>query len=237
MTLAVDIWSDIACPWCFVGKRRLETAARNRGVALKVTWHSFELDPRKAAPEMQGLSYVERLAKKYGVPTSHAQNMIDQMTATGRDEGISFSFDKAVAANTFDAHRVLHFAQRKEERQGPVGLQDRLKERFLSAHLCEGRDIADADCLAQLAAEVGLDGEAVTSLLASDDFSAEVRADEAAARELEVRGVPFFVIGRYAVGGAQSASVFESVFEKALAEQEEGEGEVAEGAACTPEGC
>lgn len=233
----MQIWSDVACPWCFIGKRRLEAAARAEGLQLVVTWHSFELDPRRRAPEMEGLSYVERLAKKYGVPASHAQSMIDQMTSRGHQEGIEFHFEKAIPANTFDAHRVLHWAKHVELREGRPDLQDQTKERLLTAHLCEGQDVADANCLARLAEEVGLDGERVSALLASNDLATEVRADETTAMELEVRGVPFFVIGRYAVGGAQPEELFGEVLQKALTHRESRASEVPEEAACGPNGC
>lgn len=201
--LRIDIWSDIACPWCHVGKRRLETALVRFAHRddVDVHWHAFELDPSAPRELDRTVSYAERLAKKYGSTVSQAEAQIAQMTATAAQDGLDFRFDHIRPGNTFDAHRVLHFAEAR-------GVQDAVKERFLRAYLSEGEPIGDPETLIRLASEVGLDAEEVRALLASDAMAAEVRADEADAAALGIHGVPFFVIDRrYAISGAQTAEL------------------------------
>ncbi|HEX8114772.1 MAG TPA: DsbA family oxidoreductase, partial [Kofleriaceae bacterium] len=187
--LRIDIWSDIACPWCYVGKRRLEQAlARfSHRDDVEVVWRAFELDP--SAPRVRDTrqSYAERLARKYGTTPAQAQAMIDRMVDTAAGDGLALRFDHIRPGNTFDAHRLLHLAHER-------GVQDALKERLLRAYLTEGQVIGEPDVLAPLAREVGLDEREVADLLAGDRCAAEVRQDEALARELGITGVPFFVL-------------------------------------------
>ncbi len=211
----VHVWSDVACPWCYVGKERLFKAAEQMGVDLELEWHSFELDPRPLAKVSQGETYVGRLAKKYGRTHEQAQGMVDQMTKVGAEDGISFHFDSAIFANTFDAHRLLKWALT----EGPE-VQSALARALFDAHLCEGKDLNDPQALVSIAASVGLDPDRATALLASEDYGGEVRKDEDTARSMGVSGVPFYVIGSYGVGGAQQPETFEKVIEKALAEAE-----------------
>ncbi len=232
-TLRVDVWSDIACPWCYVGKRRLERALSEFAErdAVSVVWRAFELDP--SAPRALGspTPYAARLARKYGTSLPQAQAMIERMVQVGAVDGIAFDFETIRPGNTFDAHRVLHLAR-------DLGLQDELKERYLRGYLSEGRAIADHQVLASLAAEVGLDPERVAALLASEDFAADVRADEEQARKHGIQGVPFFVFAeRYAVSGAQPAELLGQVLERAWTELEAEPEAFAEGAACGPDGC
>jgi len=233
MSLTVHVWSDIACPWCYVGKRRLESAIEALGEPVAVRWHSFELDPNPSARK-NGEGYVSRLATKYGVSVQQAQGMIDNMTAIGRAEGIAFDFARAVPSHTFDAHRLSHLAADRR-------CQDRLEERLFHAHFCEGVDVGKQAELTRLAADAGLDVDEVASVFASDRYAEQVRADEDEARALGVTGVPFFVIGRYGVGGAQPPDQLLKVLERARLESEEpsvdepAEGE--EGATCGPTGC
>ncbi|HEY6561670.1 MAG TPA: DsbA family oxidoreductase [Polyangiaceae bacterium] len=233
-TLRVDIWSDIACPWCYVGKRRLESALAEFSDrdAVRIVWRAFELDPAAPRALDNPTPYAARLARKYGASLAQAQTMIDRMVSVGAQDGIAFDFQNIRPGNTFDAHRVLHLA-------GEQGLQDELKERYLRGYLSEGRAIADPNVLVSLAAEIGLDAERVSALLASDDFAAEVRADEEQARGHGIQGVPFFVFAeRYAVSGAQSAELLVRVLERAWAELESRpEPAFAEGAICGPDGC
>jgi predicted DsbA family dithiol-disulfide isomerase len=157
--------------------------------------------------------------------------MIERMVQVGAVDGIAFDFETIRPGNTFDAHRVLHLAR-------DLGLQDELKERYLRGYLSEGRAIADHQVLASLAAEVGLDPERVAALLASEDFAADVRADEEQARKHGIQGVPFFVFAeRYAVSGAQPAELLGQVLERAWTELEAEPEAFAEGAACGPDGC
>src|SRR5262245_20106201 len=137
--LRIDVWSDIACPWCYVGKRRLETALVRFPHEVEVTYRSFELDPGAPRLKQQG-NYIERLATKYGVPTAQAQQMIDRMTRVGVDEGIEFRFDRVHAGNTFDAHRLLHLARER-------GVQRELKERLMRGYFTAGLPIGDRDAL------------------------------------------------------------------------------------------
>ncbi len=229
--LQLDIWSDVACPWCYVGKRRFDAAlARfaNRD-AVDVTWRSFELDPSAPAVIASDISHAARIAAKYRMPVEQAQKMIDSMTETAKADGITMRLDVARSGNTFDAHRVLHFAQRH-------GVQTQLKERLFRAYFSEGEALGERAVLVRLASEVGLDAEAVRAMLASDAETKEVRSDEATARELGINGVPFFVFaGRYGVSGAQSVDVLLEVLEKAWSELPEPA--VLEGATCGPAGC
>jgi predicted DsbA family dithiol-disulfide isomerase len=205
----VQIWSDIVCPWCYIGKRRFEAAlARfDHRAEVAVRWRAFELDP--AAPRRREGSLVDHLAAKYGVDRGQAQAMHDAMTATAAEEGLAFRFDRARSGNTFDAHRLLHLAADR-------GVQDAVKERLLSAYLTDGEPIGDAGALARLAVEGGLDADDAGAVLAGDRYAPEVRADERQAQALGATGVPFFVIdGRYGVAGAQSADLLLEVLEKA----------------------
>lgn len=233
-SLRIDVWSDIACPWCYVGKRRLEAAlARtpdaDAPAAIELVWHSFELDPSAPAVLDTTRSYAERLGAKYRTSPAQAQAMIDRMTETAAADGIAMRFDIIRPGNTFDAHRLVHLGK-AHGRQGAV------KERFLRAYLCEGEPIGDRDVLARLGAEAGLEPAEISDVLASDRYADAVRADEALARELGITGVPFFVLGgRLGVSGAQSADVLAGAIAKAreLAQVEV----VADGAACGPDGC
>ncbi len=233
--LSVDIWSDIACPWCYVGKRRLETAldAFPRRALVEITWRAFELDPSAPRALPEGVSYAARLAKKYGTSVTQADGMIQRMTEVAAADGLDFRFDRIRSGNTFDAHQLLQLAARQ-------GLQGALKERFLHAYFTEGEPIGDAETLVRLAAEVGLDADEARSALTTGTFAAEVRAEEDEARALGITGVPFFVVaGRYAVSGAQPAELLLRALEKALGEQLKHAPEdlLDEGAACGPAGC
>lgn len=232
--LRIDIWSDIACPWCYIGKRHLEQAldkfAHKRDV--EIVWRAFELDP--SAPRVRDTSqtYAERIAKKYGTPAAQAQGMIDRMVDTAAADGLELRFDRIRPGNTFDAHRLLHLAHER-------GVQDALKERMLRAYLTEGQAIGEPDVLVGLARDAGLDEPEARALLDGDRYASEVRQDEALARELGISGVPFFVLaGRLGVSGAQPADVLLGALERAWAERQKPAIETfAEGAACGPDGC
>ena len=207
--MKVEIWSDVVCPWCYIGKRRFEQALR--GFAhrdeVEVVWRSFELDP--AAPASREGSYAERLAEKYGTSVLEAQQMIDSMTAAAAAEGLDFHFELARPGNTFDAHRLLHLAAER-------GVQDSVKERLLHATFTAGEPISDHDTLVRLVAEAGLDAGQAAAVLVGDDYALHVRADEQQARDLGINGVPFFVINRrYAVSGAQPAELLQRALEQA----------------------
>ena len=232
--LRIDIWSDIACPWCYIGKRHLEQALEKfaHKAEVDVVWRAFELDP--SAPRIRDTSqtYAERLAKKYGTTPETAQQRIDQMVGVAAKDGLDFRFDRIRPGNTFDAHRLLHLAHER-------GIQDAVKERFLRAYMTEGQAIGDPEVLRGLAREAGLDEAEAREVLEGKRYAAEVRTDEGLARELGISGVPFFVLdGRIGVSGAQPAEVLLGALDKAWSELARPELETfAEGATCGPDGC
>jgi predicted DsbA family dithiol-disulfide isomerase len=227
--MRVEIWSDVVCPWCYIGKRRFEAALAEfpHAAHVEVVWRSFELDP--AAPAVRDGSNVERLARKYGVSAEQAQAMLDRMTLVADGEGLPFRLDIARSGNTFDAHRLLHLALQH-------GVQDALKEALLAAYQVEGEVISDHDVLTTRAVVAGLDEREVRALLDGDRFAAEVRRDESEAQELGISGVPFFVVDRrYAVSGAQDSDVLLGVLERAWSARTPLE--VVDGDACGVDGC
>ncbi len=231
--LRIDVWSDVACPWCYVGKRRLEGALRDFPHAdqVDVVWHAFELDPGAPKERDPSVSHAERLAKKYGMSVAQAQQNSERLRGIARAEGLSFDFDRIRSGNMFDAHRLIHLGRER-------GLQDAVKERFLKAYFEEGQLLSDAQTLSRLATEAGLNEREVADVIASDQFASEVRADEARAHELGISGVPCFVFDeRYAVSGAQPAQLLLSALHQAWDEREAGGVELAEGASCGPDGC
>ena len=231
--LRIDVWSDIACPWCYVGKRHLEAALERFAHRddVEVVWRAFELDP--AAPRERQLtgSYADRLAKKYGTSAREAQSRIDRMIDIARADGLVFDFDRIRPGNTFDAHRLLHLAHER-------GVQDAVKERLLRAYMSEGEPIGNPDALLRLASEAGLDSDTVRATLAGDGYAREVREDEREAHELGIQGVPFFVLGgRYGISGAQPADLLLQAIEQAWSERDEKPVALGEGAVCGPDGC
>jgi len=231
--LKVEVWSDVACPWCWVGKRHLEAAVAEFGEDIDVVWRAFELDPAAPKSVPADVDLTARLADKYGTSRAGAVKMIERMTSVGSDNGIEFKFDRARPGNTFDAHRLLHWAGK----QGS-GKQDALKERLFEAYMQEGKLVSEHDVLVELAADVGLDAERAQLVLASDDHAADVREDESTAGSMGVHGVPFFVFGgRFGVSGAQPTEVLVQALAKA--KEEAGLVEVVgeEADACGADGC
>lgn len=212
--MKVEIWSDVACPWCYIGKRRFEAALagfehRNE---VDVRWRSFELDP--SAPLDREDAYAQRLATKYGTTLATAEDTIDRMIEAGARHGVVMRFDKARPANTFDAHRLLHLA-------AAHGVQHDLKERLLHATFTRGAQVADVEVLVALAADAGLDPAEARTMLAGDAYAADVRADERAAADLGITSVPYFVVGgTYGVAGAQPPDVLLDVLRDAWAATE-----------------
>jgi predicted DsbA family dithiol-disulfide isomerase len=232
--LRIDVWSDIVCPWCYVGKRRLETALAQfpHRDAVEVVWRAFELDPSAPAVRGEGVPHAERLARKYGITVARAEEMTQRLTEVAAADGLDFRFDRIRPGRTFDAHRLLHLAAER-------GLQDSLKERLLRAYMTEGAAIGDPETLVRLASDVGLDAEEARRVVSTDAYSADVRSEEDDARDIGITGVPFFVIGgRYAVSGAQPAELLLRAITTAWSELPElADGELAEGATCGPDGC
>lgn len=195
--MLVEIWSDVVCPWCAIGKARFERALADFEHAdeVEVRWRSFELDPNRRGT-LEG-DYAELLARKYRTTREQAQGMVDRMTAAGAEDGIEFRFDIARPGNTFDAHRLLHLAAER-------GIQHQVKARFLAGYHSEGVAIAEHEELTDLAVEAGLDRAEVATVLAGDDWADAVRADEEQAHDYGISGVPFFVLdGRAGISGAQ----------------------------------
>jgi predicted DsbA family dithiol-disulfide isomerase len=226
----VEIWSDIACPWCYVGKRRFEAAlaAFEHRDEVRVTWRSFELDP--GAPPAREAELAEHLADKYGSSVEQAHAMHGQMTEMAAAEGLDFRFDLARAGNTFDAHRLVHLA-------AAHGRQDAMKERLMRAYLTDGELMSDHAALERLAVEVGLDAEEVRDTLAGDRFAAEVRDDERTAAALGINAVPCFVIDRrFGAPGAQPPEVLATFLQRGWDARSPLE-VVASGDACGPDGC
>lgn len=207
--MKVEIWSDVVCPWCYIGKRNFEAALAEfeHRDHVEVTWRSFELDPW--APAVREGDYAVRLAEKYGVPLGEARGMLDSMTSAAAAVGLAFDFDRARPGNTFDAHRLIHLA-------GDRGAQDAMKERLLRATFTEGEPIGDRETLLRLAVEAGLDREEAAAVLDSDAYAAEVRSDEREALEFGISAVPFFVIDRtFGVPGAQLPDVLTRALQRA----------------------
>jgi len=195
--MQVEIWSDVACPWCYVGKRRFERALAEfeHAEEVSVLWRSFELDPG-AAPEIPGGS-TELLARKYGMSLERAQEMNAQLTGVAAAEGLDYRLTEQRLGSTFDAHRLIHLARER-------GLQDAMKERLLRARLVEAQLVSDPDVLVRCASEVGLDEREAREVLDGERYLDEVRADERTAQELGISGVPMFVVDRrLGASGAQ----------------------------------
>ena len=213
--MEVHIWSDVVCPWCYIGKRRFEAAltAFPHRDQIQLTWRSFQLDPSAPpSPEHPG-RYVDHLARKYGTTTDQAQLMIDRVTSAAAEEGLDFRFDIARRGNTFDAHRLLHFALHK-------GVQDSLKEQLDHATFTAGLPVSQHQALTDLAVGLGLDEIEVKEVLTSDAYADAVRTDEAQARAFGISAVPFFVIdNKYGIAGAQPPEVIGAALDRAWSER------------------
>ena len=229
----IDIWSDIACPWCYIGKRRLESALASfeHAVEVEITYRSFQLDP--SAPTVVSETAQEMLASRYGVSRDEAAGMQARVTELAAAEGMAWQHDKTLHANTFDAHRLLHLAKE-------VGRQSELKEALLHANFVQARNLADHGVLRDLATGAGLPADRVDEVLASEEFAADVRADVDQARAYGATGVPFFVVDqKYGVSGAQPTELFAQLLERAWSDSHpavELVGGAADGA-CGPDGC
>lgn len=214
MPLTVDIWSDIVCPWCYIGKRRFEAAleAFEHRDEVTVMWRSFELDP-EAARDVRGTA-AERLAAKYGMSIARAQGLHEQMTERAAAEGLEYHLERARGGNTFDAHRLIHLA-------AVYGHQGAAKERLMRAYFSDGESIADPETLVRLVAGLGVDADEARAVLGSDRYAEDVREDEQLATQLGIQGVPFFVLDRrYGVSGAQPPATLVRALERAWSERD-----------------
>jgi predicted DsbA family dithiol-disulfide isomerase len=210
--MKVEIWSDVVCPWCYIGKRRIEGALAQfeHQDQVEILWRSYQLDPQ--APRIAEETVNEMLARKYGMSLKQATAANDRVSNLAAQEGLEYHLEKAHHSNTFDAHRLIHLAASHQ-------LQENMEERLFKAYFTEGENLGDTETLVKLAAEVGIDAEEARAVLASDRYADEVRADIQRARRLGVQGVPFFAIDeKYGVSGAQPSEVLKEVLEQAWAE-------------------
>ena len=206
--LKIQIWSDIVCPFCYIGKRRLEQALAQFGHqdAIEIEWKSFQLDPYFIAEENDNLA--EHLAEKYQKNKEWALEMLENTTQNAAQTGLEFHFEKSIMANTFKAHRLLHLAKKQK-------LGNTLKELLFKAYFTDGKNVDDNDTLKQIGLEAGLETNSIDNVLHSDEFSEEVRQDIELAQKIGIQGVPFFVFeNKYAISGAQYKETFIKTFEK-----------------------
>lgn len=232
--MRIDIWSDVVCPWCYIGKRRVETAlaAFEHADEVEIVWHSFQLDP--GAPTTPVETVAEALGRKYGGGPAGGKAMIDRVEAVAAEEGMVWRHHESKRVGTMDAHRLLHLALQ----EGGPELQGQLKEALLSAYFIDARNVADHDELRAIATAAGLDAASVDRVLGSGEYADEVWADIEQAQSYGATGVPFVVIDeKYGISGAQSAEAFGQVLERAWSESHpqltmvEGDG------VCGPDGC
>jgi protein disulfide-isomerase len=206
--LKIQIWSDVMCPFCYIGKRKIEEALNQfeNKDSVAIEWKSFQLDPSFVATPNENI--VDHLAEKYRKDTDWAQTMIENMTDNAKRSGLDFHFEKAILANSLNAHRLLHLAKKHQ-------LSDEVKELLFKAYLTEGKNVNDWDTLKNIGLEAGLDITEIEPLINSDAFTAEVRQDQQQAQSIGITGVPFFVFdNKYAVSGAQPTDVFLKTLEK-----------------------
>ncbi|WP_295855125.1 DsbA family protein [uncultured Microbacterium sp.] len=216
--IKIDVWSDIACPWCYIGKRNLEnglaaTAADDDAPVVEIEYHSFELSPD--TPEDFHGGEVDYLSQHKGISPDQAREMLDRVTGVAADAGLAYRFDILQHTNTVKAHELLHFAKEN-------GKQLELAEVLMSAYFLEGKHVGRDDDLVALAVEVGLDEAEAREALSSQRFRAAVRADQEQARQFGITGVPFFVIdGKYGVSGAQPVEAFSQIARQVWGERRE----------------
>ncbi len=208
----VQIWSDVQCPWCYIGKRKFEAAVEQFDGEVQVTYRSFELAPDTPV-DFDG-SPIEYLSQRKGIDPAQAKQMVDRVSDVATSVGLEYHYDRIHQTNTVLAHELLHFAKAH-------GLQVELKERLLRAYFTEGRHIGRADELASLASDVGLDPDAAAQALAEHTYLPDVKADMAQAVAYGIQGVPFFVIDdKYGISGAQDSASFLAALQKSAAERE-----------------
>lgn len=232
--MKVEIWSDVMCPFCYIGKRKFESALNSipQKDAIQVVWRSFELNPNLSyKPGRDAYSYVAEIK---GQSREWSLKVHDSLTQTAKSIGLDYNFDQAKITNSFDAHRIIQLAKKYD-------LTDAVEERFFKAYFTEGELISDHATLIRLAVEAGLPEEETARVLATDRYAEEVRMDAAEARSLGANGVPFFVIDRkFAVSGAQETAVFAETIQKALDEWTNNNPapmpEILNGQSCTPDG-
>lgn len=210
--IKVDIWSDIACPWCYIGKRKFEAGARQFSGDVVVEYHSYQLQPDTPV-DFDGTP-AEFLREKKGLPLEQVEHMLQRVTGIAQQVGLNYDYDSVKQTNTVLAHELIHYAKAH-------GRQLEMKERLLKAYFVDGKHVGRIEDLADLAAEIGFDRADVVRSLSAHEYLADVKADEALATEYGIQGVPFFVIdGKYGVSGAQDAETFANALSQVLGERE-----------------
>ncbi len=213
MKMKIDIWSDVLCPFCYIGKRKFEEALSEfpRKDDIEVEWHSFQLDPD--AKPVPGVDMYDYLAERKGQTREWSVQAHSYVTNMAKEAGLIYNFDKTVVSNSYDAHRLIQYAKTK-------GKADEVEELLFKGHFTEGKDIGSKEVLAGIAAEAGLDKAEVTQMLAGAEYGDTVRSDAAAGETLGLTGVPFFVIdGKYGISGAQQSELFLKVLKQAYEER------------------
>ncbi len=211
--MKVEIWSDIMCPFCYIGKRHFEKSLSqlNDTGAIEIEWKSFQLDPT-IPKTVKKISVYQYLADAKGMSLSESKKMHDNVVQSAKNVGLTYNYDNAIVANSFDAHRMIQFAKTK-------GLGDQLEEALFKAYFTDGKNIGDINDLLEIGVSIGIEKSTLKAVLESEQFTNEVKNDISEAQEIGVRGVPFFVFDRkYAISGAQPISVFIETIEKVLSE-------------------
>ncbi|HET9422295.1 MAG TPA: DsbA family oxidoreductase [Nocardioides sp.] len=227
--MRIEIWSDVVCPWCYIGKRRLEAALAEFPHAdeVEVVWRSFQLDP--SAPDTPVETVAEHLGRKYGGGADGGRQMIDRVEAVAAEEGMIWRHHESLRVGTVDAHRLLHAAGH---------LRGELKEALLRAYFVEAQNVADHETLTRIATETGLDEVAVKEVLTTDRYADEVEADIRQAAAYGATGVPFFVIDqKYGISGAQPVDTFRQVLDRAWADAQPAIEVIGGEDSCGPDGC
>lgn len=230
--MKVDIWSDVRCPFCYIGKRKFEMALEKfpHKDQIKIEWHSFQLDPNlETTTEVNAIDHI---SKTKGISKKEAEQMHRHVTQVAKEVGLDFDFDTTIVANSFNAHRLIQLAKTHD-------LGNEIEEQMFKAYFIEGKNIDDHKVLIQIGISTGLDEKEIREVLSSDVFSKEVKKDEMQAQSIGVRGVPFFVLNdKYAVSGAQSPETFLDVLEQTWIELEKENKTLikVEGASCTADG-
>ena len=235
--MKVEVWSDMMCPFCYIGKRNYESALKefeDRN-SVELEWHSFQLDPTIAANSDEKISVYQYLADKKGISCEQSVRMHEGVVQTAKNAGLTYHFEKAIVANSFDAHRMVHLAKTK-------GLGDEAEETLFKAYFTRGKDLADPVVLVELGHEIGLNEEEIVAAINSDEFAYQVKQDIQEAQNIGVAGVPFFVFNRrYAISGAQPPQAFLQTLEQSFSEWRKehpvvSPPEIGNGPVCTPDG-
>lgn len=230
--MTVEIWSDVMCPFCYIGKRQYETALKKFADSdrVEVVWKSFQLDP--SAPDTATESHLDYLVQRKGMSVETVKQMMANVTQYARQVGLEYNLDNSLIVNSFKAHQLIQFAKTK-------GLGDEMEERLFRAFFIDGKNMADLATLTQLGKEIGLDEAELQAAFTDDKYAYSVRQDIQEAQQIGVTGVPFFVFNRkYAVSGAQPSEVFLQTLEKSFSEWNNTETRlnIIEGQSCTPDG-